>query len=63
MEADEMKDSEETQTENVALGLVAAVYYTVMLMAFIIGLYCLFSLFWLATSAVGRNAQILGSLF
>jgi hypothetical protein len=33
----------------------------VMLAAFVIGLYGFFSLLWLATSAVGRSAQILGS--
>jgi hypothetical protein len=58
-----MRDADRTQTEGVVLGLTAAVYYTVMLAAFVIGLYGLFSLFWLATSAVGRNAQIPGALF
>jgi hypothetical protein len=58
-----MRDAEKTETEGVVLGLTAAVYYMVMLAAFVVGLYGLFSLFWLATSAVGRNAQILGSPF
>lgn len=58
-----MRDAEKTQMRDVALGLTAAVYYTVMLVAFVVGLYGLFSLFWIATSAVKRNAQILGSLF
>jgi hypothetical protein len=53
-----MRDAEKTRTEGVALGWVAAVYYTVMLAAFVIGLYGLFSLFWLATSAAARSAQI-----
>jgi hypothetical protein len=58
-----MRDADKTGTENAALGLIVAVYYTVMLVAFVIGLYGFFSLFWLATSAVGRDAQILSSLF
>ena len=58
-----MRDAEKTQTEGVALGWTAAVYYTVMLVAFVIGLYGFFSLFWLASSAVGRGAQIPGSPF
>jgi hypothetical protein len=63
LEADEMRDAEKTGTEGAALGFMAAVYYTVMLVAFMIGLYGFFSLFWLATSAVGREAQILSLLF
>jgi nitrate reductase NapE component len=58
-----MRDAEKTETENATLGFLAAVYYTVMLVAFVIGLYGFFSLFWLATSAVGRDAQILSMLF
>ncbi|HEX8184263.1 MAG TPA: hypothetical protein VF747_05920 [Blastocatellia bacterium] len=58
-----MRDVEKTGTSDVALGVTAAVYYVVMLAAFLIGLYGFFSLFWLAASAVGRNAQILGAPF
>ena len=53
----------ETGAENGALGLIAAIYYAVMLVAFVVGLYGFFSLFWLATSAVARDARILSSLF
>ncbi|HKP88232.1 MAG TPA: hypothetical protein VJZ26_19160 [Blastocatellia bacterium] len=58
-----MRDAEKTRTEEAALGLSAAIYYTLMLAAFVIGLYGFFSLFWLATSAVARDARILSSLF
>jgi hypothetical protein len=56
-----MKDAE--KTESVMLGVTAALYYAVMLAAFVIGLYGFFSLFWLATGQVGRSAQILSSLY
>jgi len=58
-----MRDAEKVQTENVVYGVTAAIYYVVMLAAFVIGLYGLFSLFWLATNSIARNAQILGSPF
>jgi hypothetical protein len=38
-----------------SLSLAAIVYYAVMLVAMVIGLYGLFSLFWLASSAVERG--------
>ena len=63
MEEIKMRDAEKSKVENLALGVTAAVYYVVMLAAFAIGAYGFFSLFWLATSAVGRNTQILGSPF
>jgi hypothetical protein len=58
-----MRNAEKSKAGNVALGVTAAVYYVVMLAAFVIGLYGFFSLFWLAANAVGRNAQILGMAF
>ena len=58
-----MRDAEKSKVGNMALGVTAALYYVVMLAAFAVGVYGFFSLFWLATSAVGRNAQILGSPF
>jgi hypothetical protein len=57
----EMGDAEKAGTGNVVYGVTAAIYYVVMLAAFAIGLYGLFSLFWLATNSIARNGQILGS--
>ena len=41
-----------------SLGLAAAVYYTILLTAFGIGLYGLFTLFWMATNTM--RPEILG---
>jgi hypothetical protein len=48
------------QHEDSRLRLAAFVYYTVMLVGFVIGLYGLFSLFWLATAEIQHNARIVG---
>jgi hypothetical protein len=58
-----MRDAEKAETENVVYAVTAAIYYVVMLAALMVGLYGLFSLFWLATNSIARNAQISGSPF
>ena len=57
-----MENLEDIYSEKRSLALAAFVYYIVMLGAFVIGLYGLLSLFWLAASTVGNNAQIINSL-
>jgi len=58
-----MKTSDGDTDEDARLRLAAAAYYAVMLVVFVIGLYGLFSLFWLASAEIQHNAHILGSRF
>jgi hypothetical protein len=58
----DMQDARELIEENRALAWTALVYYTVMLIAFVIGLYGLFSLIWLAGDSFHQNVQVIGSL-
>ena len=57
-----MENLENIYTEDRSLGLTTLVYCAVMLVAFVIGLYGLFSLLWIAADSVGRNVQVIGSL-
>ena len=58
-EAD-MQDTRELYEENRALGLTVLVYYAVMIVAFAIGLYGLFSLIWMAGDSFAQNIHALG---
>jgi len=55
-----MQDTRELYEENRALGLTVLVYYAVMIVAFAIGLYGLFSLIWMAGDSFAQNLQALG---
>ena len=56
-----MENSERTfTTEETRLRVVAIAYAAVMLVAFVIGLYGCFSLFWLAGHEVERSVQLFG---
>ncbi|MEK6322402.1 MAG: hypothetical protein AABN33_12045 [Acidobacteriota bacterium] len=57
-----MENSERAKPEDKRLRFVAIAYYAVMLVAFAIGLYGCFSLFWLARSEVEHSVQLIGSL-
>jgi len=57
-----MENLDDIYLEKRSFALAAFVYYLVMLAAFIIGLYGFLSLFWLATSAVEHNAQVISML-
>jgi len=52
-----MKGVEEIDAEEKGLHGAAIIYALVLLVALFIGLYGLFSLFWLATSAAEHSAQ------
>ena len=54
-----MKEIEDTNIEEKGLHAAAILYSLVLMVALFIGLYGLFSLFWLATSAAERSAQAL----
>ncbi|HKP86878.1 MAG TPA: hypothetical protein VJZ26_12315 [Blastocatellia bacterium] len=58
-----MENLDDIYLEKRSLALAAFVYYIVMLTAFVIGLYGLLSLFWLAASSAQNNAQVISSLF
>lgn len=58
----DMENAQELYEENRSLAWTALVYYAVMLMAFVIGLYGLFSLIWLAGDSLQQSVQVLGSL-
>ena len=55
-----MQDTRELLEESRALAWTVLVYYTVMLIAFAIGLYGLFSLIWMAGDSFAQNVQALG---
>jgi len=57
-----MNSSDGECREDARLRFVTVTYYAVMLAAFVIGLYGLFSLFWLASSEIQHNARIVGFL-
>jgi hypothetical protein len=57
-----MQDTRELIAENRALGWTVLVYYAVMLIAFAIGLYGLFSLIWMAGDSLTHDVQALGLL-
>lgn len=58
-----MKQFEDTEIVERKLMAATFFYAVVMLAAFGIGLYGLFSLFWLALSAAERNLQAVGLIF
>ena len=55
-----MQDTRELFEETRALAWTALIYYAVMLAAFLIGLYGLFSLIWLAGDSLARDVQAIG---
>ena len=57
-----MKNSERAYPEDKRLQLAAVAYYAVMLVAFAIGLYGCFSLFWLARAEVEHSVHLIGSI-
>lgn len=57
-----MDNSEGEYREDAMLRFATVTYYAVMLVAFVIGLYGLFSLFWLAGAEIQHSARIVGSL-
>lgn len=57
-----MKTSDAHYGEDARLGFATVTYYAVMLAVFVIGLYGLFSLFWLASAEIQHNARIVGVL-
>ncbi|HSB09805.1 MAG TPA: hypothetical protein VLM38_10005 [Blastocatellia bacterium] len=54
-----MKHSERADPEDFRFRFTAAVYYVVMLAAFVFGLYGLVSLFFLASAEVQHSVQII----
>ncbi len=57
-----MENTQELYAENRALAWTALVYYAVILMAFVVGLYGLFSLIWMAGDSLQQSVQVMGSL-
>jgi hypothetical protein len=57
-----MQDTRELLEETRALAWTALVYYAVMLAAFLIGLYGLFSLIWLAGDSLAQNVRAIGMI-
>jgi hypothetical protein len=55
-----MQDTRELLEETRALAWTALVYYVVMLAAFLIGLYGLFSLIWMAGDSLAQNVRTIG---
>ena len=54
-----MDNSDQTSFEDGRLRLAVIVYYAVMLAVFTVGLYGLFSLFFLASAEIHYNVQLL----
>ena len=59
----DMENAQELYEENRSLAWRVLVYYLVMLIAFVIGLYGLFSLIWMAGDSLAQNVKTLGCLF
>jgi len=57
-----MENSENTDPDRSILRFAALAYHAVMLVAFVIGLYCLFSLFSLASAELQQSVHIIGSI-
>lgn len=57
-----MEKSKDTYREQTSLRFAAVAYHAVMLAGFVIGLYGLFSLFWLASAEIQQSVHIVGSL-
>jgi hypothetical protein len=57
-----METSKDLYPGDNRLRFYAAAYYAVMLVAFAIGLYGLFSLFWLAGAELQQSVHVVGSL-
>jgi len=57
-----MKTADEDYREDSRLRLAAFAYFAAMLVAFMVGLYGLFSLFWIATAEIQHSAHIVGFL-
>ena len=55
-----MQDAEDRYSDDRRLRAAAIVYTLVMIGAFAIGLYGLFSLFWLATSTAEQSLRAVG---
>ena len=51
-----------TQTNDAQFRFAALIYYAVLIAGFVVGLYGLISLLWLATGEVERSAHVLGAL-
>jgi len=58
----DMENTRELYEENRSFAWTALIYYAVMLIAFVIGLYGLFSLIWMAGDSLAQNVKVLGSL-
>ena len=56
-----MENPEDTRSEELNLRFAAVVYHTVMLVAFVIGLYGLISMFSLASAEIRHSVHIIGS--
>jgi len=57
-----MQNAQELFEENRSLAWRVLIYYVVVLIAFVIGLYGLFSLIWMAGDSLAQNVRGLGSL-
>jgi len=57
-----MQDTRELLEETRALAWTALVYYAVLLAAFVIGLYGLISLIWLAGDSLAQNVKMVGMI-
>jgi hypothetical protein len=55
-----MERFEKNGADERAFEFAALVYYAVMLVAFVVGLYGFFSLLWLASSEVERSSHLIG---
>ena len=57
-----MQDTRELLEETRALAWTALIYYAVLLAAFVIGLYGLISLIWLAGDSLAQNVKMVGMI-
>jgi hypothetical protein len=58
-----MEDVKADTLEDKTLGFALVLYSTILLVAFAVGLYGLFSLLWIAGDALEQSARTLGMLY
>jgi len=58
-----MENTENLYLENRSLRFTTLIYYAIMIVALMVGLYGFLSLFWMASSAFEHNTQLLNVRF
>jgi hypothetical protein len=58
-----MQNVEELRSLSVTFSWMSLVFYAVLLVAFLIGLYGMFSLIWLESDSLAHSARVVSTIF